>query len=281
MASFASYKAAAEPGWLDEEVADLVTDEAHSSTHLLAFVFSLQDLCVPKSSANGAESKELRKTAWQALDFNNNGIVSLAETGKWIQERLINFFCDKDNAAFGIDKSSAVLLYKRFYPCFIRAFLDAADYGAATKVTQKGGGKSYSNTETTTDDYVQYKEFRLLVTYLAIYACIYEAFGNLDGGGKGIDATDDRRISLDEWKTHAATLKGHPLDSLAFTAIQDPEKSFAAMDADGKGKVLLSEFSTYIEDFEFSLGSRWGKLLNAGEAVKESAGAAVAAASAE
>merc|ERR1712025_771133 len=248
---------------------------------LFLFIYAFQALCAKIKSPNGVASKMLRVNAWQLLDNNGNGIVSLAETGKYIQDHLKNFYTSGENKHLGVSVDEAGALYKRFYPCFIRAFLDAADYGPATKVTQKGGGKSYSNTKTDGDDYVQYKEFRLLVTYLCIYSCIYEAFGSVDGLGKGIDATDDRRISLDEWTAHAKTLKGHPLDSLAFTATQDPAKSFAAMDADGKGKVLLSEFSTYIEDFEFSLGSRWGKLLNAGEAVKESAGAAVAAASAE
>ena len=147
-------------------------------------------------------------------------------------------------------------------------------------MTQKGGGKVYGNTKTTGDDYVQFREFRLLCTYLCVYAAIYEAFGNVDGGGKGIDATDDRRISKDEWTTNGNLLKGHPLLSLSISANGDPSMIFDAMDGDGKGKVLLAEFSTYIEDYEFSLKTRWGKLLNAGEPVADSAGGAVAAAAA-
>merc|ERR1712183_1065638 len=177
----------------------------------------------------------------------------------------------------GVDAGAAKLLYKHFYPCFIRAFLDAADFGAATKVTQKGGGKVYGNTKTTGDDYVQFREFRLLCTYLCIYAAIYEAFGDVDGKGKGIDATDDRRISKDEWLSKGKSLAGHPLLSLSVSANMDAEAVFSAMDADGKGKVLLAEFSTYIEDYEFALGTRWGQLLNANEGVSASAGAAVSA----
>lgn len=263
--------------WKDEDIQALAED-SHTSKDLFLFVFCFQELCAKPKSACGEESKTLRVSAWQLLDFNGNKIVSLAETGKWVGERLINFYAE--NKGFGVGAEEAKLLYKRFYPCFIRAFLDAADFGAASKVTQKGGGKVYGNTKTTGDDYVQFREFRLLCTYLCIYAAIYEAFGNVDGGGKGIDATDDRRISKDEWTSNGQLLKGHPLLSLSVSANGDPGMIFDAMDGDGKGKVLLAEFSTYIEDYEFSLKTRWGKLLNAGEKVADSAGAAVAAAAA-
>jgi len=267
--------------WLDEDLKELAEHDL-TSKNLFSFIFAFQDLCAPPKidgeiNPNGDASKGLRVSAWQELDFNGNKIVSLAETGKWVGERLINFYAGKKE--FGIGKDEAKLLYKHFYPCFIRAFLDAADFGAPTKVTQKGGGKVYGNTKTNGDDYVQYKEFRLLCTYLCIYATIYEAFAAIDGGGKGVDATDDRRISLDEWTTNHVNLKSHPLLSLSISANRDPKSVFGAMDADGKGKVLLAEFSTYIEDYEFHLNSRWGRLMNAGEAVAKSSGAAVAASS--
>ena len=263
--------------WYDEELQALAED-SHTSKELFIFIYCFQSLCAKPKSTHGSVSKQLRVSAWQLLDFNGNKIVSLAETGKWVGERLINFFSEAENKGMNVGAEEAKLLYKRFYPCFIRAFLDAADFGAATKVTQKGGGKVYGNTKTTGDDYVQFREFRLLCTYLCVYAAIYEAFGNVDGGGKGIDATDDRRISKDEWTTNGQLLKGHPLLSLSISANGDPSMIFDAMDGDGKGKVLLAEFSTYIEDYEFSLKTRWGKLLNAGEPAVASAGEAVAAA---
>jgi len=264
--------------WYDEELQALA-EHKQTSKDLFLFIYCFQSLCAKPKSNQGTVSKQLRVSAWQLLDFNGNKIVSLAETGKWVGERLINFYADADNKAMGVGAEEAKLLYKRFYPCFIRAFLDAADFGAATKVTQKGGGKVYGNTKTTGDDYVQFREFRLLCTYLCVYAAIYEAFGNVDGGGKGIDATDDRRISKDEWTTNGQLLKGHPLLSLSISANGDPSMIFDAMDGDGKGKVLLAEFSTYIEDYEFALRTRWGKLLNAGESTAASAGeTAVAAA---
>lgn len=265
--------------WYDSDLKSLAED-SHTSKDLFLFIYCFQDLCAKPKSVNGGHSKTLRTSAWRLLDFNGNKIVSLAETGKWVGERLINFYADKDNKGMGVGAEEAKLLYKRFYPCFIRAFLDAADFGAATKVTQKGGGKVYGNTKTTGDDYVQFREFRLLCTYLCVYAAIFEAFGNVDGGGKGIDATDDRRISKDEWTANGKLLQGHPLLSLSVSANGNPSMIFDAMDGDGKGKVLLAEFSTYIEDYEFSLKTRWGKLLNAGEPAVASAGDAVASAAA-
>lgn len=266
--------------WYDADLKALAED-SHTPVELFQFIYCFQKLCASPKSANGDHSKDLRISEWRLLDFNGNKIVSLAETGKWVGERLINFYAEADNKHMGVDAGAAKLLYKRFYPCFIRAFLDAADFGAKTKISQKGGGKVYGNTKTTGDDYVQFREFRLLCTYLCIYAAIYEAFAAVDGGGKGIDATDDRRVSKGEWTKNGGSLLGHPLLSLSLSANGDAGMIFDAMDADGKGKVLLAEFSTYIEDYEFALNTRWGKLLNAGEAVKGSAGEdAVAASSA-
>merc|ERR1719155_154189 len=71
-------------------------------------------------------------------------------------------------------KDESKLLYKRFYPCYIRAFLDAADIGKNGKV---GGTKT-----ATKDDYVQRSEFRFLNVYLCIYALMYDAFSVVDGG---------------------------------------------------------------------------------------------------
>jgi len=275
-ADLASFKAQV-TDWYDDGL-KAIANHSSTSKDLFLFIYSLQKLCVGSGSQYSKASKTLRLSAWHRLDFNDNGIVSLAETGKWIKERLINFYVgDKDNKKFGVDKSSAELLYKHFYPSFIRAFLDAADYGAPTKVTQSGGGKSYSNTKTTGDDYVQLKEFRLLVTYLCIYATIWEAFSTVDGGGKGVTADDDRRVSAAEWAAGKAGMAGHPLASLSLSANGDASAVFNKMDGDGKGMVLLAEFSTYIEDYEFALKTRWGKLLNAGEPATGGATAAAAA----
>jgi len=249
--------------WIHADIAKLVN---HPSVPLMAYQFcaAFEFLCVGGKNPNAKFSKDMRAIAWTQLDNNGNGHVSLAETGKWVQDHLIGCFKDKD---------LGMKIYKYFYPCFIRAFLDAADYGERKKVGQKGKKQAYFGTATT-DDWVQFAEFRLLCSYLVIYAVIWEAFACVDGGGAGVTKDDDRRISLDEWSkcVSSGKLGQHPLLSLAISAKDDPAVIFKQMDGDGKGKVLLAEFCTFIEDYEFGLETMWGKLLNAGEAVP-SAGA--------
>lgn len=198
------------------------------------------------------EAKKLRSQAWRCLDNNGNGHVSLAETGKWIQDTLINHLGNKDEG---------IRIYKAFYASYIRAFLDAADYGVDKKVA---GTKT-----ATTDDYVQRNEFRLLVAYLCIYATMFDAFAKVDGGGEGTTKDDDRRISADEWNKALATgaFKGSPLTGLT-QAQSRPELGaaiFAEMDSDGKGMVLLKEFCEYCEKKEAKAQTDMGKLLRAGE----------------
>jgi len=264
MTTKAEFQAAVASLWLDADLA-AIGNHPKTSGDLLKFIFSIQQYCAHPNSLGGAESKKNRHNAWQLLDVNSNSIVSLAEAGKFIKEHLSRFYTGSAYKGLGVDASEADRLYKLFYPCFIRAFLDAADYGSIKKVTRTDGGKSYLCKTIDGDDYVQYGEFRLFLTYLCIYATIWEAFGVIDGGKTDID---DRRISKAEWEANRANLIGHPLDSLSVSAGINPDKVFAAMDADGKGMVLLKEFSEYIEDFEYSLGSRWGKLLNAHEPEK-------------
>merc|ERR1712224_331569 len=249
--------------WYDPDLFAIARHES-SSAELYCFILSLQKLCASAKSPHGKASKELRRLSWQQLDKNNNGLVSLAETRRWIQEHLINFFNEGENKDVGIDKAGGVALYKRFYPCFIRAFLDAADYGEPTKIKMSA---KYSTTKTTGDDYVQFNEFRLLVTYLCLYATIWEAFARIDGEGNNAtaDETDDRRLAAAEWEKASKGMAGHPFRSLSLSGNADPTEVFSAMDLDGKGMVLLAEFSTYIEDYETALQTRWGKLLNAGE----------------
>jgi len=260
--------------WFDHELKKVAFHDK-TSRELFLFIYAFQAMCgTTKScgSEKGAQSKNARSNAWKILDNNGNGIVSLAESGKFIQDHL-QLFYTSDESGLGVTVDEAKALYKHFYPCFIRAFLDAADYGPATKIT--GTNNRYATKTADGDDYVQFSEFRLFLTYLCIYATIYEAFANVDGGGKGVDVTDDRRVTEAEWSTHAHSLTGHPLLSLAISATLPAADVFKAMDGDGKGKVLLGEFSSYVEDFEFNLSTQWGKLLNAGEEVTSSAGAAV------
>jgi len=260
--------------WFDDGLKSIAFHDK-TSRELFLFIYAFQKMCGTTSSCGdekGKLSKIARSAGWKVLDNNGNGIVSLAESGKFIQDHL-QLYYTSDESDLGVSADEAKALYKRFYPCFIRAFLDAADYGPATKIT--GTNNRYATKTADGDDYVQFSEFRLFLTYLCIYGTIFEAFANVDGGGVGVDVTDDRRVTLEEWTTHAHEMTGHPLLSLAVSATLPAADIFRAMDGDGKGKVLLGEFSSYVEDFEFDLKTRWGKLLNAGEPIVESAGAAV------
>merc|ERR1740117_1500968 len=174
------------------------------------------------------------------LDNNGNGYVSLAETGKWIKDSLTNFLENADKA---------LIVYKSFYPSYIRAFKDAA---------------------ASTDDYVQKKEFRLLCAYLCLYGIMFDHFVRIDGfgAGKGTDGvgiedkSDDRRMSEAEWNSARKDFKMSPFISLKVAARKKTGAGiFKEMDADGKGMVLLNEFCAYIKEGEIEMETPFGKLL--------------------
>lgn len=243
-----------------------VSDEAKQ------FIGFFLPYCAPKD-------KKLRSSAWSVLDNNGNGYVSLAETGKWIKEyinlqmideakeadrgkgqKMTKAHLSKGQVQDVKDESTA--LYKRFYPCYIRAFLDAADIGKNGKVR---GTKS-----ATKDDYVQRSEFRYLCVYLCIYALMYDAFDLVDGGTAGATKDDDRRISKAELAKACGKFKGHPLVGVAMlgmpSAYNNVDDIFAEMDADGKGKVLLVEWCGWLEQKEADNQTVLGELLNKNEA---------------
>jgi len=233
-------------------------------------------------SAHLSKAKKLRKAAWRVIDVNGNGYVSLAETGKWIMEfleiQMVGEAGAGDKGKGGkTDKShpgkaavkdaqgKSKLLYKRFYPCYIRAFLDAADIGKNGKV---GGTKT-----ATKDDYVQRHEFRYLCCYLCIYALMYDAFSVVDGGGAEITKDDDRRISLAELKAACSKFEGHPLVGAAQLGMPkkygNVESVFMEMDSDGKGMVLLNEWCAWLEKKESENQTKFGKLLLKNENVAQ------------
>lgn len=193
------------------------------------------------------KSKAARVQGWRALDNNGNGHVSLAETGKWIQDSLINYTESKE---------TGTRIYKAFYRSYIRAFKDAADASADKAI--KGGKKKLS-----TDDYVQKVEFRLLNAYLCIYAMMFDHFSLLDGGTGGIDKNDDRKISPDELKKGAGKFKKSPFVATKILALgkESLDTAFKQMDADGKGAVLLVEFCNWVKAAEIELDTPFGKLL--------------------
>lgn len=218
--------------------------------------------------------KAFRQAAWRIVDNNGNGYVSLAETGKWIQNQCIHSLldeaklCDKGKSGktgkghLGKKKvkkaqEEGTRLYKLFYPCYIRAFLDAADIGKNGAVR---GTKS-----ATKDDYVQKNEFRYLCVYICIYALMYDAFAIVDGGSAGRTKDDDRRISKAELASACSKFKGHPLVGVGLLGMPDSygtiDTIFGEMDADGKGKVLLNEWCGWLEDQEQKNKTKLGRLL--------------------
>lgn len=244
---------------------DSVTDDAQ------AFVNVFLPFCHIK------RGKSLRREAWRIVDNNGNGYVSLAETGKWIQNQCIHTFMEEakeaDRGAGKTGKASlnkkevtaakdeGTRLYKLFYPCYIRAFLDAADIGKNGKV---GGTKT-----ATKDDYVQKGEFRFLCVYICIYALMYDSFAIVDGGSAGRTKDDDRRISKAELEAAHSKFSGHPLVGVSMLGMPSSygtiDAIFGQMDADGKGKVLLNEWCAWLEAQEVANKTKLGRLLTKNE----------------
>ena len=154
-----------------------------------------------------------------------------------------------------------LLIWKRYRPCYIRAFNDANDIAG-----EKG---LKGSTTTTTDSYVTRGEFRLLCAYLCIYATMFEAFSMLDGkvptGDDGDISDDDRRLSKEEFTGGWEKIQG----KFGFAAIQNMEvgdgKVFDAIDADGKGMVLLKEWCAWLEKGEQEAGTAIGQALSIGD----------------
>jgi hypothetical protein len=191
-------------------------------------------------------------------------------------------------------------LYRLFYPCFIRAFSDAADAGVDRKI--KGMSKG-----TNEDDYIQKGEFRLFTSYLCIYALMLDTFNVLDGS-RGAAASPtapapasvfradkkaktpppkstrgtaapapaiatisgDRRLTSEEWNQRYQNLRQTPFVGLNALA-NSPElvqAAFAEMDADGKGAVLFTEFCRWVKEKEIAQETSFGRLLRVGDLSK-------------
>eukprot|EP00941_MAST-03F_sp_MAST-3F-sp1_P005265 g5265.t1 len=204
--------------------------------------------CFNAMAAHDRAGQAARVQGWMAADPNGNGHISLAECDGWVQKCLRAFEGEENG-----DR-----IWKAYRPSYIRAFNDAKD------LVRGKGNSDESN------DYVERKEFRGLVAYLCLYAVMYDAFALIDGFGGGAEdkAGDDRKMSLDEWKSGHQKLK-----DIGFVGLREAaeggddaaEKVFNEMDANGKGSVLLSEFCAWVEKKEGEAGTAWGKLLTAND----------------
>eukprot|EP00941_MAST-03F_sp_MAST-3F-sp1_P004639 g4639.t1 len=207
-------------------------------------------------AAKTEEGKVARVQGWLACDPNGNGHVSLAEAEAWLLKGLQSYFSE--------DAEEAQRVWKCFRPSYIRAFNDAKD------LAKKAGGDDRG------DDYVQKVEFRGLISYFCLYAVMYDAFALIDGGGGTVDnkGGDDRKMTLEEWKSGAEKVAGHGFVGLKNAAAGDLEATFKDMnsgrtaegaDAGNDSVVMLSEFCAWVEKKEGEAGTTWGKLLTAGD----------------
>jgi hypothetical protein len=208
-------------------------------------------------AARDDAGKAARVTGWMSIDPNNNGHVSLAEADAWVQKALMMLM---DN-----DQEGAQKIYKALQPSYIRAFNDAKDLTA--------------NRSAPDGHYVEKREFRGLIAYLCLYAVMYDAFALMDGSGGTVDdkTHDDRKLTLDEWKTGYKKVANHGFVGLKEAGEGDEaaaEAIFKEMNTgrDETGKeygndnvVMLTEFTAWIQKKEADAGTAWGKLLTAGE----------------
>lgn len=151
-----------------------------------------------------ASSAQRRKKLFREFDPNGNGFLSLAETDSACKNIL------------HLDELTDDLA-----PILMRAF-------NAAKAVRKGKGKRAEQR----DDYVEWCEFRMLLQYIYKYFELWFMFDE-------IDTSDDRRVSLEEFKQAAPKIKEWGV------AISDEEASFNEIDVNGGGIVLFKEFAEW------------------------------------
>lgn len=170
---------------------------------------------------------------------------------------------ENDEANMDLD---GVLCWKRYRPCYIRAFNDAKDI--AKQVELKNSAAAFAGSKSTTDDYVTATEFRLLCAYLCIYACMFEAFSMIDGKVGGDINDDDRRISMEEFATNYPQIRGN-FGFAGFAAApktqEERESLFKSVDKNGGGFILLDEWCKYLENAEIEANTSMGDALKVGD----------------
>ena len=132
--------------------------------------------------------------------MNGNGFLSLAEVDKGLRD---------------VVKVPEIFDLK---PVIIRAFNAAKNY---SKSKSKYG-----------DDYVEKREYRILLKYLRQYFEYYVAFMR-------IDANFDRRVTFAEFEQAKDKLELWGID------MSDPAAAFAECDLNGGGMILFDEFAAW------------------------------------
>ena len=84
------------------------------------------------------------------------------------------------------------------------------------------------------------------------YAEMYDMFALIDGGGAGVSADDDSRISLEELVAGIDKVNATEWVALKGKTAADAEALFKEMDDDGAGEVLLVEWCEYLKKKEMT-----------------------------
>jgi hypothetical protein len=166
----------------------------------------------------------------------------------------------------------ATPLYHRYYRAYIRAFSDACE-AAATRPTRHD------------DDYVAKSEFRLLISYLRIYATWYEVFAQLlDAGAaarrdalldtefEALRIEPDHHVVRKQWEqalqqTRAAGASWAPYEKLHTASADD----FDRIDGKRSGFIDFRGLCEWLEAAEIEAGTPAGQDIGANRARKESA----------
>lgn len=150
----------------------------------------------------GRGSRAQRMELFNRLDVNGNGHLSLAEIEKGLLQgrELLNGHME---------------LLRILKPAIMRA------YQAAKGASHVGG---------VSDEYIERREFRLLLLYLVRFVSLLSLFRLIDTNG-------DKRIEKKEFKAALPILQPWGV------SVADPDSEFARIDENGGGYILFDEFA--------------------------------------
>jgi len=140
-----------------------------------------------------------RKELWDAVDVNGNGYLSLAEVTKGVRDVI------------AVDELFDAI------PAINRSFHHCKN--VSTNPSEHG------------PDFIEFREFRLLLQTLRQFFEYYQAFDRIDTG-------DDDRISKDEFTSDG--LKSAMEKWVG--PVEDMEEEFDSIDTNGGGQILFNEF---------------------------------------
>ena len=160
------------------------------------------EICAKIPTAKTGDERDQRVALFRQFDPNGNGYLSLAEVDKGIRDVL------RIEELFDIK------------PVIIRAFNAAKNFA-----DNSASGSRQS-------DYVQLKEFRMLLVYLLCYLRIWELFERADSGG-----STDRRLTRAEFDTIVPEIQRRWLPGMT------GDQLWNFCNTDGGSMVLFTEFA--------------------------------------